>query len=60
MNVKEMFLKSKSKFFIQFLFHINTIYSNRFLKFFYTAKVTLHESIVIGLLCLADKYNVQS
>ncbi|CAF2345247.1 unnamed protein product [Rotaria sp. Silwood2] len=32
----------------------------KFLKFFYTAKVTLHESIVIGLLCLADKYNVQS
>ncbi|CAF5004666.1 unnamed protein product, partial [Rotaria sp. Silwood1] len=32
----------------------------KFLKFFYTAKVTLHESIIIGLLCLADKYNVQS
>ncbi|CAF3371995.1 unnamed protein product [Rotaria socialis] len=32
----------------------------KFLRFFYTAKVTLHESIVIGLLCLADKYNVQS
>ncbi|CAF0754987.1 unnamed protein product [Adineta steineri] len=32
----------------------------KFLKFFYTAKVTLHETSVIGLLYLADKYNVQS
>jgi len=32
----------------------------RFLQFFYTAKITLHESNVIGLLYLSDKYNVQS
>ncbi|CAF0900046.1 unnamed protein product [Adineta ricciae] len=31
----------------------------KFLKFFYTAQVTLDTTNVLGLLCLADKYNVQ-
>ncbi|CAF0910544.1 unnamed protein product [Didymodactylos carnosus] len=30
----------------------------KFLRFFYSARVTLTEPTVVGLLCLADKYNV--
>ena len=54
-----MFSKSKSSTIGAGFDHAD-FYSTRFLKFFYTAKVNINESIVIGLLCLADKYNVQA
>ena len=60
-NVKAKYSKSKFStscysYFENWLFHV----SSRFLKFFYTAQVTLDTTNVLGLLCLADKYNVQS